>query len=48
MREHFRQGQFEAGALNGVQAVGALLAEHFPLAEGESNPNELSNRPVLL
>jgi uncharacterized membrane protein len=48
MREHFRQGQFETGALSGVQAVGVLLAEHFPLAEGVSNPNELSNRPALL
>jgi uncharacterized membrane protein len=48
MRDHFRQGRFEAGVLHGVQAVGALLAEHFPLAEGELNPNELSNRPALL
>jgi uncharacterized membrane protein len=48
MREHFRKGEYEAGALHGVQAVGSLLAEHFPLAEGESNPNELSNRPALL
>lgn len=48
MREYFRTGQYEAGAVRGVQAIGALLAEHFPLAEGESNPNELSNRPALL
>lgn len=48
MREHFRTGQYEAGVLRGIQTVGAQLAEHFPLAEGDSNPNELSNRPALL
>jgi uncharacterized membrane protein len=48
MREHFHAGRYEAGAIAGVQAVGALLADHFPLAEGETNPNELSNRPALL
>lgn len=48
MREHFRAGNYEAGAIAGVGAVGARLAEHFPLAEGESNPNELSNRPAVL
>jgi uncharacterized membrane protein len=48
MREHFRQGAFEAGVVAAVQEVGALLARHFPLAEGERNPNELSNKPVIL
>lgn len=48
MREHFRAGAFEQGALEGVREIGALLAEHFPLAAGESNPNELPNAPVVL
>jgi uncharacterized membrane protein len=48
MREDFRSGRYEQGAIAGVQAIGALLAEHFPLAEGELNPNELSNRPAVL
>lgn len=48
MRDHFRAGRFEQGAIEAVQAVGALLARHFPLVEGERNPNELSNRPAVL
>ena len=48
MRNHFRAGRFEQGAIEGVRAVGTLLARHFPLAEGERNPNELSNRPAVL
>ncbi len=48
MRDHFRAGRFEQGTIEGVRAVGAVLARHFPLAEGERNPNELSNRPAVL
>jgi uncharacterized membrane protein len=47
MRARFRQGQFEAGLNDAIDAVDALLAEHFPLAPGEHNPNELSDRPHL-
>ena len=31
MEEHFRAGRFKAGSIAGVEAVGALLARHFPL-----------------
>lgn len=48
MREHFRRGAFEAGSIAGIAAIGALLAEHFPLQPGGHNPNELPDRPVLL
>ncbi len=48
MRDRFQAGDFEAGALAGVQAVGALLAQHFPLSAGERNPNELPDLPVVL
>lgn len=48
MRDHFRAGRFEQGAIEAVRAVGGLLTRHFPLAEGEHNPNELSNRPAVL
>jgi uncharacterized membrane protein len=48
MRDAFRGGRFEEGAIDGVRAVGELLARHYPLAEGERNPNELSNRPAVL
>jgi uncharacterized membrane protein len=54
MEKAFRAGQFESGVVAGVQALGDLLAVHFP-ATGDSadpnqdhNPNEQSDRPVLL
>jgi len=48
MRDRIQAGDFEAGALAGIQAVGALLARHYPLAEGERNPNELPDQPTVL
>jgi uncharacterized membrane protein len=48
MRDQFRAGRFEQGATEAVRSVGEVLARHFPLAEGEPNPNELSNRPAVL
>jgi uncharacterized membrane protein len=45
MREHFRAGHFEQGLMQAVEAVDALLAAHFPLAEAAVNPNELPDRP---
>lgn len=47
MRAAFRQGQFEAGLNDAIDAVDALLVQHFPLAPGQANPNELSDRPHL-
>lgn len=47
MRDQFRAGRFEQGTIEAISAVGELLARHFPLAEGERNPNELSNRPAV-
>ena len=46
MERAFRQNQFDAGALEAIQGVTAILARHFP-AEGV-NPNELPDRPVVL
>lgn len=46
MEACFRQGRFEQGALEGIAAVGALLAQHFP--PGGPTGNELPDRPVLL
>jgi uncharacterized membrane protein len=48
MREHFRRGEFEAGAIEGIEGVGDLLARHFPLAPDAPNPDELPNRPAVL
>ena len=46
METAFRQSNFEAGAVGGVQAVTQHLAKHFP-ANGH-NPNELPDKPVVL
>jgi hypothetical protein len=46
MESEFRDGNFERGALAGVDEIGKVLAEHFPAA-GE-NPDELANAPVVL
>ncbi len=47
MRQQFRAGQFEAGLAAAIDTVDALLRRHFPLAEGEINPNELPDRAHL-
>jgi uncharacterized membrane protein len=45
MRAQFRAGQFEAGVLAAVDAVDALLVQHFPLQPGQVNQNELPDAP---
>ncbi len=47
MEAVFRQGDFERGALTGIEQISALLATHFPPASGH-NPDELANRPVII
>ena len=44
MESAFRAGRFEQGVLEGIHAVGELLARHFP----ERGPDRLSNAPYLL
>jgi uncharacterized membrane protein len=46
MQTRFSAGEFESGAIDGVNAVSNLLAQHFPPVAGHSN--ELPDRPVLL
>jgi uncharacterized membrane protein len=46
MEAAFRQGEYARGALQGIDRVGALLAQHFPSAG--HNPDELANRPVIV
>jgi uncharacterized membrane protein len=48
MREQFRRGAYEAGALEAIRAIGALLEVHFPLAPGATRSNELPDAPVKL
>lgn len=47
LEQHLRLGQFEAGLMQAVNEVSVLLQQHFPLAAGRLNPNELNDRPVL-
>ena len=47
MREAFRAGRHEEGLNAAIDAVDALLLQHYPLAPGAANPNELSNAPHL-
>ncbi len=46
MEHQFRQQQFEAGVIDGAQAISKLLTQHFPAAA--NNINELPNRPIVL
>jgi uncharacterized membrane protein len=50
MEEHYRAGRMKAGSIAGVDAVGGLLARHFPAAlPNQAAPrNELSDQPTLL
>jgi uncharacterized membrane protein len=46
METAFRAGEFEAGAIEGIREVTALLARYFP--SGGADANELPDRPVVL
>jgi uncharacterized membrane protein len=46
MEQHYRAGDFRKGTFEGIRRVSESLAQHFP--PGPENPNELSNKPVLL
>ena len=46
MESLFRAGRFEEGAVEGIRALGELLARHFPRQAGERD--ELPDRPAIL
>jgi uncharacterized membrane protein len=50
MEEHFRAGRFKTGSIAGIDAVGGLLARHFPaaIANQAAARNELPDQPTLL
>lgn len=48
VEEGLKAGEPEAAVLRGVEAVSALLAEHFPRVAGEDDHDELPNRPHVL
>ncbi|MEO5672030.1 MAG: TPM domain-containing protein [Ramlibacter sp.] len=43
----FRDRRFEDGLTQALEEVSALLVEHFPVAPGAANANELPDEPVL-
>jgi uncharacterized membrane protein len=47
MSDAFRAGHFEAGLNQAIDAVDALLQQHYALGPGEANPNELPDAPYL-
>jgi uncharacterized membrane protein len=47
MRDCYANGQWRDGSLEGIAAANTLLRRHFP-ADGARNPDELSDRPVIL
>jgi uncharacterized membrane protein len=48
MQREFRAGRHAEGVLAGVEAVGRIIAAHFPQRSGQRDPDELPNRPTLL
>ena len=46
MQTEFRAQRYEAGAIEGMREITALLAQHFPPTG--ANPDELPNAPVVL
>ena len=42
-----RDGRFEDGLTQALEALSAVLVAHFPLAHGSVNSNELPDHPVL-
>jgi uncharacterized membrane protein len=47
MADAFRAGRFEEGLTQALEEISALLVQHFPLATGGANPDELPDAPVL-
>lgn len=48
MESRLRDGEPEAAAVAGIEAVTELLARHFPQAPGDRDENELPDLPRLL
>lgn len=45
IQEYFKKGKFSEGIIWGIQRVGNILTEHFPIKADDTN--ELSNKVVL-
>jgi len=46
IQEDFRHENYGDGVVKGIEKIGELLAEHFPVSKDDEN--ELSNKPVIL
>lgn len=47
MRDAFKSGAFDQGLTHAVARVSELLIAHYPHKDGQHNPNELPDAPVL-
>ncbi len=47
MGSAFRDGRFEDGLTQALAEVSAVLVQHFPTQNGDTQHNELPDRPVL-
>ena len=45
IQENFRNGYFAKGIISGIEKVGNILSEHFPIKPDDKN--ELTNRVVI-
>ncbi|GAA5071520.1 TPM domain-containing protein [Lysobacter panacisoli] len=48
IEERLRAGEVEAGVMAGVDALSALLVQHFPRDDGAHDVNELPDLPYIL
>ena len=48
LRDALQTGNYELGLTEAVEAVHAMLQQHFPLPPGASRPNELPDAIVLI
>ncbi len=48
LAEAYRRSDYLAGSLAAIDAVHAMLAEHFPHRPGSADSNELPDAPVVL
>ncbi len=46
MEALFRKNEFEAGVLQGIDKISAVLQQHFP--QDGASKNEISNKPLIL
>jgi uncharacterized membrane protein len=45
IQNQFREGKFSSGLIHGIEKVGKILSEHFPIKADDKN--ELSNKVIL-